>query len=283
MIRKPTFLYAGTAKAGSSWLYETLLEHPEVFIPDAKDIMFFSKEYNRGLEWYYNFFKVNHSYKAYGEICHDYYLKKAFAERIHAHLPEVQLIFCLREPVDWTVSAQTFMSAAVNTSNDFLEFLNQNSYTPEIKWGDYLNYYENLKHFYLLFPRENILILFYDQLKLNSLNFICEIFSFIGVNEDFIPSMVNTKINPSHEARNQMIGHLAYKSARVTRCLGMQNFLGRMKRNRLINRCLYRNTTNRNVEMDEETTERIYERYAAQYHSLEKLIDKELPQSWYRR
>jgi hypothetical protein len=27
----PTFLYIGAAKAGSSWMYEILHEHPEVF------------------------------------------------------------------------------------------------------------------------------------------------------------------------------------------------------------------------------------------------------------
>ena len=40
----PTFLYIGIAKAGSSWIFEMLREHPEIYIPVAKDLRFFEEE-----------------------------------------------------------------------------------------------------------------------------------------------------------------------------------------------------------------------------------------------
>ena len=43
----PNFLFIGTAKAGSSWIFEILREHPQVFVPDAKDLHFFDKYYDR--------------------------------------------------------------------------------------------------------------------------------------------------------------------------------------------------------------------------------------------
>ena len=49
-IRLPDFLVIGVAKAGTSWLFEILNEHPDIFIPVAKDIMFFDLCYERGLD-----------------------------------------------------------------------------------------------------------------------------------------------------------------------------------------------------------------------------------------
>jgi hypothetical protein len=40
MARIPTFLYIGAAKAGSSWIYTTLRQHPQVFIPLKKRTFF---------------------------------------------------------------------------------------------------------------------------------------------------------------------------------------------------------------------------------------------------
>ena len=48
----PTFLYIGAPKAGSSWLYEILREHPEVFVPTAKDTQFFDYYFDKGFDWY---------------------------------------------------------------------------------------------------------------------------------------------------------------------------------------------------------------------------------------
>ena len=71
----PTFLYIGAARAGSSWMYEILREHPDVFVPLAKDIYFFDKHYDRGLQWYRSFFASAGGRRAIGELSHDYYLR----------------------------------------------------------------------------------------------------------------------------------------------------------------------------------------------------------------
>ena len=52
----PTFLHLGPGKAGSTWVHETLLTHPEVYLTPAKDLYFFSRYYDRGRQWYVNQF-----------------------------------------------------------------------------------------------------------------------------------------------------------------------------------------------------------------------------------
>lgn len=43
---RPDFLIVGAQKAGSTWIYEALRHHPQVFLPDAVELLHFS-----GLNW----------------------------------------------------------------------------------------------------------------------------------------------------------------------------------------------------------------------------------------
>ena len=47
--RLPNFIYIGPDKAGSSWLHEMLIRHPEVYLTPAKDLYFFDRYFDRGM------------------------------------------------------------------------------------------------------------------------------------------------------------------------------------------------------------------------------------------
>lgn len=52
--RLPDFLIIGAAKAGTTTLYDILRQHPQVYLPAAKEPAFFSDDdsYDKGLDWY---------------------------------------------------------------------------------------------------------------------------------------------------------------------------------------------------------------------------------------
>ena len=52
MSKPPNFMHIGPDKAGSSWLHEVLIRHQQIFMPEAKDLYFFDRYYDRGLSWY---------------------------------------------------------------------------------------------------------------------------------------------------------------------------------------------------------------------------------------
>ena len=278
----PDFLYVGTAKAGSTWIYEILKEHPDVFVPIAKDIMFFSKEYHRGIEWYKEFFKKTENYCIKGEICHDYYLKAEFAKRINSHLPNVKLIFCLRDPIDWLPSISNFMIAARDSAQDYLKFLEEETYLKGIVWGDYLKYHEKLLPFYEMFPKDQILVLFYDELKANPIDFAKRIYNFIGVSDDFIPSVIYKKVNVSPTPRIRWIAHFVYSCAGIARRMGFQNLVGFLKHNSLIDKFLYHRQRGQKKKLDRDLVRKMVDRYSKKYEKLEHLIGRTLPTSWHK-
>ena len=73
MSGKPNFIYIGPDKAGSSWLHEVLLRHPQVFLSPAKDLYFFDRYYDRGIAWYLRQFDdAGPEHVVVGEVCQDY-------------------------------------------------------------------------------------------------------------------------------------------------------------------------------------------------------------------
>src|SRR6187549_648202 len=108
--RLPNFLHIGPGKAGSTWLHETLLVHPEVYLNEAKDLYFFSRYYDRGVAWYQEQFqRATPDHVVVGEVSPDYLGSPEAPERIRETLgPNVQLMVTLREPAKRAFSAYLY-------------------------------------------------------------------------------------------------------------------------------------------------------------------------------
>jgi hypothetical protein len=69
-MQRPTFLILGTSKAGSTSLYHYLSQHPDVFMSEPKESLFFCMEYERGPDYYWqSYFKAYGGQKEIGDAC----------------------------------------------------------------------------------------------------------------------------------------------------------------------------------------------------------------------
>ena len=69
----PNFLHLGPSKSGTTWLYQVLAAHPEVFLCPAKDLHFFNRCYDRGLDWYRAQFRgAGQRHKVIGAMVRDF-------------------------------------------------------------------------------------------------------------------------------------------------------------------------------------------------------------------
>ncbi|MEM7768299.1 MAG: sulfotransferase [Pseudomonadota bacterium] len=114
-----TFLVIGAQKAGTTWICDVLRRHPDVFIPDWKELHFFEQEPNfeKGYSWYLDFFRGSESALARGEgtpnyfynVCtpneHRDWINREVPQRIKDHLPDARLILSLRDPVQRAISS----------------------------------------------------------------------------------------------------------------------------------------------------------------------------------
>lgn len=192
----PEFIIGGAQKAGSTWLARMLSNHPELFVP-AKELHFFNSEENfaQGASWYAEKFSDAQPGQICGEKTPDYlFVEKAdgsrlpAAERIQAMLPDVKLLFVLRDPVTRAISALRH--------NLWFRRLPISARPTEVLFGQHKELAESfgilskglyalqLRHYYDLFPAEQIKVwIFEEDIKKKPLQIIKEAASFIGVSD----------------------------------------------------------------------------------------------------
>jgi hypothetical protein len=99
-LRLPDFLCIGAQKAGTTWLYENLKRHPEVYLPERKEIHYWDWQTHRSLLYYSRFFRPAGP-RLTGDFTPSYsLLPTANVERIRRLLPGLRILYLLRHPVE---------------------------------------------------------------------------------------------------------------------------------------------------------------------------------------
>ncbi|MBD3254876.1 MAG: hypothetical protein GF383_07270 [Candidatus Lokiarchaeota archaeon] len=194
----PDFIGIGAMKAASGWIFKSLERHPEICGEAPKEHYFFNKTYNykKGIEFYLASFKKCPKNLLKGEFTPSYMLSPESSHRIYKHFPNVKLIVCLRNPADRAYSDYRYniqWHGRFTMYENFEEVMKHDSEFMERGF-----YFKQLKPYFELFPRNNILITFYEDLKKDSKKFLKQIYRFLELkNTAFFPTFLDDKINPT--------------------------------------------------------------------------------------
>jgi Sulfotransferase family len=101
----PNFVVIGAMKAGTTSLHRYLREHPQVFMPEEKELDFFvaEKRWSRGRSWYEAQFAAADGAIAVGEASPTYTMFPLFsgvAGRVAQLLPDARLVYLVRHPIE---------------------------------------------------------------------------------------------------------------------------------------------------------------------------------------
>lgn len=197
----PQFLIIGTQKGGTTSLYEYLTQHPNVKAAVVKEVHFFDRQFDKGLNWYQTHFP---SSLAEGEITGEaspYYLYHPHApSRIKQILPDAKFIVLLRNPIDRAYSnfkmaqragreklsfANAVRSERIRVEDEYVNMMNDSSYNSlavahfsYLKRGEYV---EQLERWFSYFPREQFLILNSEELFKNPSKQYRQVLNFLGL------------------------------------------------------------------------------------------------------
>ncbi len=235
-MSKPNFIYIGPDKAGSSWLHEVLLTHPSVFMPEAKDLYFFDRYYERGLPWYLEQFSgADEQHAVVGEVCQDYLFDARAAGRIAESLGHVRSMVSLRDPADRAFSSYLYMLKQGQQPGSFQTALTRR---PELL--DHGRYATGLARFREEFGPDSIHVAVFDDLVADPQCFIDELTRWLGLAPLPLSDELLAARLPAARARSMFLSRLARRSADLVReRLDGANLVGRVKRSGLVQRTLY--------------------------------------------
>ncbi len=227
----PDFIIIGYTKSGSTALYDYLIQHPNITQAARKEIHFFDISYWRGHNWYRSYFpiffnKFRDSRNLTGEASATYIFHPFAMERIKKLIPNVKLIVTLRNPTDRayshyedyrrggnSVDEKYTFEETIKQEKDRLELYNQKFFDDKVHEEDvkslqipymYLGlYFEHLTKLFKIFPKNQILILKNEDLKINTQQTLNKVFKFLNIIEYVIPDLKKRKVGSYNEMQKE--------------------------------------------------------------------------------
>jgi Sulfotransferase family len=241
--RLPDFFIVGHAKSGTTALYEMLRAHPRIYMPDHKEPWFFARSNpqpqttdersvaftgrrRETLEEYLSLFRHATPDQLVGEASTSYIWSATAANAIAEVLPRAKIIAILREPASFLrslhlqllanrVETQKDVRKALALDEDRREGRNipKYSYWPQaLIYSDRVRYVEQLRRYHAVFPPEQVLVLIYDDFRVDNTGTVRRVLRFLEL-EDRGPVEV-MQANPTVEVRSVRLNTL-------TRAVGM--------------------------------------------------------------
>jgi hypothetical protein len=206
----PNFLIVGAAKSGTTSLYRYLRQHPDIFMPEWKELsLFIGDPYGplhrvKKPEYYHKAFSKVQNQTAVGEASTAYLFDEAAPRIIKDHLGIVSIIIILRDPVAMSYSLYNHQfrregetlenfEAALAKEEDRLN----NSEFKKKCYGWHANYYyyqrglysQQVKRYLDTFGRDNVRVIIFEELVSDTLNVVKKTFQFLGVDDTFVPEI----------------------------------------------------------------------------------------------
>lgn len=232
-INVPDFILVGAAKGATTSLHHYMSEHPEIQMPEIKETWFFSFMNNppkysspgvlssvvSDLEEYSGLFEGVGSGLKIGDASPSYlYTHEDVIRNIRDVYPEdklsdLRIIISLREPGARAFSQYWTFKRRDEEPLSFEEAIDPKviSQRMEDNWNifyDYTGfsrYHDQVKAYVDAFGKDRVQILLYDDIQDNPLEACRKIFSFIGVDENFEPSVSVKHNSLTGEARLKFV------------------------------------------------------------------------------
>jgi hypothetical protein len=278
------FFCIGTAKSGSTWLYDCLSEHPEITLSKIKEPNFFARNLSvfdtKENPWFmqsWNWYASQYSHKVNGNIVGDCSIHlihntDTAPALLRKHYPEAKLIVILRDPVRRTYS-QFWYEKRVMRNSDVPD-----TFEAALKNEELLRrsrYYDLLKVWIDTLPKEHFHFLLDFEVNSDPADEIGRLYSFLGVKTDFTPPSLRDRKNVA--SKRHPVGVYIYRLINWIRFNGFQQVIDVLKIlriNRLVRLLVVRSVPY--PAMEPETEVRLREYYMPDIENLERLIGKNL-------
>lgn len=228
----PDFYIVGHQKCGTTALFMMLSEHPQVFMSDVKEPWYFGRELrsrfgkpstrNRPttLEDYLSLFTPAAPGQIVGEASPQSIRSERAPREIAELRPDARIIVLLREPAAFLRSLHLQLVAThIEDEADFARAIQleqarragkhipRRSVSPQsLLYSEHVRYSEQLQRLHEVFPREQVLVLIYEDFRRDNEAVVRQVLGFLGVDPTVAIAPVETK--PLTEVRSMRLHQL---------------------------------------------------------------------------
>jgi Sulfotransferase family len=213
----PDFFIVGHHKSGTTALYEMLRRHPQIYMPSLKEPRFFAGDLRfqfepvesnvrpRTLDDYLSLFDAARPDQRTGEASPSYLRSQTAARAIHDVQPGARIIAILREPASFVRSLHLqLVQEHVETEKDLGRAVRGEAIVrggrQVLRYSDHVRYVEQLRRYHSVFPREQVLVLIYDDFRRDNEVTVRSVLRFLGV-DDTAP-VQTLEANPTVRVRS---------------------------------------------------------------------------------
>lgn len=212
MNRKADFLIIGAQKAGTTSLFQYVIQHPEVYFSEVKEVNYFVNDhlFAKGEKYYHSFFSRYKNQKVVGSAYVHMLPCKKCIDRVYHYNPKMKFVVMLREPVKRAISAYAYairngwedqkvtMTQAMKLENDRLL---QEEYDLTYFYNGLYN--KHINDWIRRFPREQFIILKQEDLQHSPQETMEQLFMFLGLPSHIIDT--SKKYNVASGVHNKTL------------------------------------------------------------------------------
>jgi Sulfotransferase domain len=207
--RVPDFFVVGQFKSGTTALYEMLRQHPQIYLPELKEVWYHSPELRAQalarrsqtrpatLEGYQSLFDGARPDQRVGEATPSYLISRGAARSIADLQPDARIIAIFREPASFLrsfhlqcVENHTENEPDLRKALELVEGRRAGKSIPanaarplELLYTDHIRYVEQIRRYYELFPPEHVLVLIYEDFRRDNESTVRQVLRFLDVDD----------------------------------------------------------------------------------------------------
>ncbi len=185
---RPNFFIVGAPKSGTTSLYEFLRRHPQVFMPDVKEPVYFGQDLYfdpdlcirktiHNLDEYLKLYQDAEQYQRLGDATVWYLYSQSAAREIHDFDPDAKIVIMLRNPVDVMHALHSeFLWNCNEDVDDFREAvelqdqrrhgkqLAATTHFPQgLLYEDIVRYTDQVKRYFDVFGTKRVCVVIFDD------------------------------------------------------------------------------------------------------------------------
>lgn len=217
--RIPDFFIIGHQKCGTTALHEMLSLHPQIFMPYEKEPRYFATDLRSRLgqretpgrpltlEGYLRLFSDATPEQRIGEASPQYIRSRVAPRAIAEAQPTARIVAVLREPAAFLrsfhlQSVQNHLETETDLANALALEANRREgrdipprcHQPQaLLYSNHVRYAQQLQAYFAAFPRENVLVLIYEDLREDNEGVVRELLRFLDVQDDVPIEVVETE------------------------------------------------------------------------------------------